>query len=114
MISLKVDEGYAFDYLAILDIKSRNNIGGCSITNFQNCLSDLHGQVGDKMNSILSSEEYKSLVSANGKTFEAVQLARYGEISAKEVDNLNMLRFLAKNALQKRFFPESSISEVKT
>jgi hypothetical protein len=38
----------------------------------------------------------------------------YVTISANEVDALNMDRYYAKTALQKKFFPESDVSEQKT
>jgi len=53
------------------------------------------------------------MVSVNKKTFDAVELARYGNISAKEVDSANMERHYAKIALQKRFFL-TNLTEQKT
>ena len=47
------------------------------------------------------------------ETFDAVEKARYGSISAKEVDELNMKRYYSKVALQKKFF-SSEILEQKT
>ena len=55
-------------------------------------------------------------VVAELETFDAVERARYGEISAKEVDDCNMLRYNAKINLQKAFAIDSneSIIEIKS
>ena len=44
------------------------------------------------------------MVEVNKKTFNAVEKARYGDISAKEVDNCNMERYNAKKDFQNTFF----------
>ena len=53
------------------------------------------------------------MLAVNKKTFDAVELARYGSITAKEVDNANMERHHAKVVLQKRFFL-TNLTEQKT
>jgi hypothetical protein len=53
------------------------------------------------------------MIEANQITFDAVEKARYGEITAKEVDQANMLRYQKKCELQKKFF-NSNMKEVKT
>jgi len=54
------------------------------------------------------------LVDVNLTTFEAVEKARYGEISAKEVDDLNMKRYHCKITLQNKFFPSTKVTEFKS
>lgn len=109
MVSILVDEAYAYDYLAILQIKGTS-------PNYHSTISNcLEAQVGGHLHfEILESEEFRNLLDANQKTFEAVELARYWEISAKEVDNCNMIRYNCKNALQQKFFPSKQIAETKT
>jgi hypothetical protein len=112
MINLSVDEAYAFDYLAILEIKRDLN------PETQNawvlCRNLLKDQLGSLLDSIILSVEYQELVSINKDVFEAVDLARYGQISAKEVDNKNMQRYYAKKTLQEKFFPTQKLTEYKT
>jgi len=112
MINLLVDEAYAFDYLSILEIKKNLNISNSE--NWQNCLISIQNQIGlNLMNLIVNSEEYKNMIEANQITFDAVEKARYGSITAKEVDEANMLRYKRKVELQNKFF-KKSLSEQKT
>lgn len=115
MISIMVDEGYAYDYLSILWVKHMKFNNQASLKARRDCDVFLEKQVGeDKHLDILSSVEFGELIKANHETFDAVEKARYGEISAKEVDDLNMKRFYCKMALQNKFFPSSSMNEVKS
>lgn len=113
MISINVDEGYAYDFLAILNVKKNKALNN-SEEAFRICFKQIENQVGPILHSaILNSNEYKSLLEANEETFNAVEKARYGSISAKEVDNLNMKRYHCKISLQKKFFMTDA-SEQKT
>lgn len=112
MINLKVDEAYAFDYLSILNVKK--NINPDHIDTWQNCFWDLEKQLGkSKMSEIVHSIEYQNMIEANQITFDAVERARYGSITAKEVDEANMLRYKRKLELQSKFF-NSKLTEHKT
>ena len=114
MINLNVDEGYAFDYLSILEVKFENINNPETSECFESCKSFLRSQVGaDLFDSIYKSKEYIECKKANQMTFHAVDKARYGNISAKEVDDCNMKRYNAKINLQKKFF-KNGISEYKT
>ena len=62
---------------------------------------------------IINSEEYKNMVQTNKVTFDAVEKARYGNITAKEVDEANMLRHKRKLELQVKFF-DNNLMEYKT
>lgn len=113
MINLLVDEAFAFDYLAILAVKIANGI--CDIEDLDDCMENLMDQLGIfEVSEILCSQEYIDLSEANAKTFRAVEKARYGEITAKEVDDCNMERYNAKKALQEKFFSKSSQVEKKS
>lgn len=112
MISLLVDECYALDYLSILEIKKDRD--SSSYNSWEECKSHLYLQIPNLLYKILESEEYKNLYEANLKTFDAVDKARSGEeITAKQVDNCNMLRYNCKVALQSKFFTDSMMREVK-
>jgi len=109
MISIIVDEGYAYDYLCILSVKGNNYEYHDNIYNI------IKLQVGEDLHyKIMASDEYVNLWEANKKTFDAVERARYGEISAKEVDECNMERYRSKIALQNKFFPQKKVEEIKT
>ena len=63
---------------------------------------------------VIKSKEYRSLYTANFETFKAVGIARDGgKVTAKEVDECNLIRYNCKVALQDRFFPNSYLREVK-
>jgi len=108
MISIIVDEGYAYDYLAILLVKGDK-------TYYDTISEHIKSQVGTELHGkITESREFYNLFDANAKTFNAVEAARYAEISAKEVDNCNMTRYNCKVALQNKFFPDKKVVEKKT
>jgi len=112
MIDLLVDEAYAFDYLSILHIKKNINLQ--SEQNWKDCFLYIENQIGEnKMSDIIHSKEYQEMIQANQITFNAVEKARYGSITAKEVDEANMLRYNKKLNLQNKFF-NSKIKEIKT
>jgi hypothetical protein len=112
MIDLLVDEAYAFDYLSILHVKKTINENIEPI--WKECFFYIQRQIGDKsMQEIIHSTEYKNMIEANQITFDAVEKARYGSITAKEVDEANMLRYKRKCELQNKFFSEK-IKEIKT
>lgn len=114
MIYLKVSEAYAFDFLAILQIKSEIDQANNS-ENYNNCLLEIKKQINNdrKLEDVLSSQEYKNLYLINKKTFQAVNLAKQDKVSARYVDDCNYERFLAKRKLQEKFFPEDNYKEKK-
>lgn len=115
-MKINVDEGYAFDYLSILHTKHAQNPSDENFKKWKDCYDYLNNQIDDIQfwNEIIRSEEIKKIDEANKKTFEAVEKARYGEISAKEVDACNMQRYHAKVEFQNKFFPNSKIIEIKS
>lgn len=115
MITILVDEGYAYDYLAILAVKHKIFNNEKTLTARNLCNEHILTQVSeDRHIEIIQSEEFKNLFDANFETFEAVEEARYGKISAKEVDDLNMKRYHCKVALQNKFFPDIQTTELKS
>jgi protein-arginine kinase len=110
---ISVDEAYAFDYLSILYVKKGLN----KETNktYLGCKKFLKNQLSnEKWDLIIKSEEYKNLIKTNQELFNAVEDARYGIISSKQLDNKNMERYYAKQKFQKKLFPGKKIKEVKT
>lgn len=97
MIYLKVDEAYAFDFLAIQMVKKSQEI--------QEIIIDISRQIGQNLtDEILASKEFMDMVSINENVFDCVNQAKCNKITAKEFDEANMRRHTAKRALQVRFF----------
>lgn len=114
MIQILVDEGYAYDYLAILSVKNKKLNNQNTLLTRNACNEIIMNQVGDdKHLEILYSQEFNDLLYANENVFDAVDKAKNNMISAKEVDDLNMKRYYCKIALQDKFFPDRGISEIK-
>jgi len=113
VINLLVDECYAFDYLAILNVKlflDENNAQ--KKISFDKCCDFLKGQMGNLFDTVLKSDEFKNCFEANLKTFDAVDKAKTDQVPASYVDHCNYLRHLAKIDLQKKFFIDN-ITEQK-
>lgn len=113
MIKISLDESYAYDLLAICEVKIKKKIKNAQ-QNYSIIYNDIKNQIGNLHLDILNSKEYLNLFKANLETFDAVEKARYGNISAKEVDSLNMKRFECKKKLQIKFFPNSILLENKS
>jgi hypothetical protein len=114
-ILLECDAAYALDYMSILQVKALKLQKKELYKIFDDCYKQLSTQVGIyQFRKIFNSQEYKSLLDANTKTFDAVEKVRTNKpITAKEIDDLNMLRFKCKAALQEKFF-NSGVLEFKT
>ena len=114
MINLAVSEAYAFDYLAILQIKCEIDPKK-NFANYAGCVTRIIDEVNDndKWNEVMNSVCYKNLYEANRKIFEAVEDAKEDGVLASYVDRCNYERFLAKKALQEKFFPEEKFNEKK-
>jgi hypothetical protein len=112
MISLLVDEAYAFDYLSILFIKKdfseKNN------KNWSICYNYLKNQINNNelWNTIIESDEFNEMVKSNKITFDAVDKAKNDQVTAQYVDKCNYRRYIAKQNFQKKFF-DSSLLEQK-
>lgn len=111
MISLNVDEAYAFDYLSILEVKKQKSFS--AVEAWSKCCVHLQTQFdSEKWFSIINSEEYENMIKANELTFIAVDKAKNNEVTAQHVDYCNYQRHVAKQNFQKKFFT-SDLSELK-
>jgi len=111
MINILVDEAYAFDYLSILDIKKHKT--SCGYDTWLTCYTYLQKQFDpNKWLSMIHSQEYSDMITANLFTFEAVENAKNNTVSAKYVDECNYQRHIAKQNFQRKFF-NSDLSEKK-
>jgi Fe-S oxidoreductase len=110
MINLLVDEAYAFDFLSIFYIKRNNS--DLTLKVWNECKNYIKDQIPNKFDKIIKSKEYKDLLKANQKTFKAVDEAKVDKVKASYVDSCNYQRYLAKKALQTKFF-STSLKETK-
>ena len=108
MITLLVDEAYAFDYLSILEVKKEKY--SSNYKTWLNCSNHLQNQFeSEKWLLMICSEEYKNMIKANLLTFEAVSKAKNNEVTAQYVDHCNYQRYIAKINFQKKFFDTNLI-----
>ncbi len=116
MIKISLDEAYAFDMLAIFDVKILNLSGeklAKTLEKMSDMIEEVVEQIGqDKYNQIISSIEYQQMIKANQKVFELIDQSKFDDGLAKVTDDANYDRHIAKIALQKRFF-DSELTEVK-
>lgn len=111
MILLPVDEAYALDYLAILQAKRDN---GMDVEDeLKRVETFLEAQLPG-LRRVLASGAFLKLYQANRSTFDAIEKAHAGKITARRVQEINYARFAAKRKLQKRFWPQAVLAERKT
>ncbi len=118
MIKISVDESDAFDRISILEVKkdkaeSRNVINKLTkdITNLEQEINEAISF--DKAIQIYKSVEYCNLKNINKEIYELIDIMNSSSsyVDAKTINNLNYQRFLAKKALQEKFFGE--LNEIK-
>jgi len=111
MLSLLVDEAYAFDYLSILSIKSSK---GADVSfELDTNMKAIKSQLGDELFlKIITSDEYINLYEANLKTFDAVDGAKSDRVLASYIDDCNYQRTICKRSLQLKHF-SSDLNETK-
>ena len=113
-VRVTVSTAYAFDMLSIYGIKARKTGDYAS---FQLMCDEIETQLGaETCVTILESEEFRTLASANQKVFDLIDLIKQrvptGD-DATAIDQGNLERFKAKQALQAKFFPDLPLTEVK-
>lgn len=117
MIKITHDYGYAYDLLAIAQIKKDKNSSNEKATiNFQKLSKEIEVQVGTELHfKILKSKEYQYVYSVNEEIYLKIdQLKSFGEKhgDAIFIDSKNFERWVAKSNLQKIWF-DQSITEQK-
>ena len=114
-VTIPVDYGFAMDFLSIYAVKMRRNSGDSRAeTNHWLTRDHLADQIGhDLLTQVLNSAEYWNLFTANDELFSLVDAAKTNSVTAKEVDDGVYKRFLAKRALQDKFFPDADKVEQK-
>lgn len=118
MINLKLSEGFVYDLLAIAEVKyQKNPSNSAAASNLRKLNSEIVEQVGIKTHTeINASKEYEEMLTVNELIYDKLDnMKRFGERNgdALEVDGLVYRRFLAKQALQNKFFPNNDLGEQK-
>ncbi len=112
MLFLSVDPAFAFDFLSILEVKSK--LSKHSKIYYGIISDEISEQIGASIfDEILTSAEYQALLNANKLVFDAVEKAKSDKVTASEVDRLNFQRYHCKLALQKKFFNNEELAEEK-
>lgn len=117
MVTVLIDEAYAFDMLSILQVKLNESIDEekrISIRkNYEILSNDLINQMGiEKFNSVVESNLYFELVAKNKEIFDLVDITKMIIGPPHDLWQENYNRYLAKQALQKEFF-DNEILEKK-
>ncbi len=124
MIKITVDEAYAYDMLSVLHVKcAKQPNDGKAKANWRRLSVEIGGEISDEHgnsllhSSILGSPEYGRLYDVNLAIFERIDLMKTPRSEqpgdAEFIDTQNHNRYLAKQALQTRFFPSSAVTEQK-
>jgi hypothetical protein len=113
-MKVTLPEGYIFDILSVYQVKMiKSTENSTHLNSFSALLNEISNQIGkEKTADIIESKEYNDLCVANLETFELVDAVKLDPCLGKEVDTANYKRFLAKKALQEKWF-DSSYAEVK-
>jgi len=113
VITIQVDEGYAFDHLSIIGVKLDCSSNSANKKNYDEASKNITQQIGvDLFRQIVESKYYTDLFNCNKKIFKLVDEAKQNLVKASEVDDANYERYVLKKALQEKFF-EGQIKEVK-
>tara|TARA_R110000737_G_C14351951_1_gene445289 strand:- start:223 stop:582 length:360 start_codon:yes stop_codon:yes gene_type:complete len=110
MVSLVVDECYAFDFLSILEVKYEESKNDVIKEKLNFCFKDLSQKIS-QFDTIYNSLEYKAVKDANRVIFDAVEHAKENLVNAKYVDECNYKRYIVKKILQEKYF--GNMSETK-
>lgn len=120
MVTISVDEGYAFDILSIFQVKMHNCTdpvkNETSKRGFSILYEELKVQLGqEKLSEIINSKEYDELYTENYTTFVLVDAIRASNENSigKNIDLNNLRRFECKRKLQSKFF-NTNMVETKT
>lgn len=115
-INFELDTAEVYDRLSILEVKKAHcKDVAISQSLAEQCLDImnlLNIELGyDNARQVYLSSEYKKLYLANYEIFELIDKLKSEDISPKDVDSKNYLRYSAKKALQEKFFGE--LEEIK-
>lgn len=117
MVTVLIDEAYAFDMLSILQVKLNESIDDQKRNsiqeNYEILSNDLINQMGkDKFLAVIESSLYSELVAKNKQIFDLVDITKLMSGPPHDLWRENYNRYLTKQALQKEFF-NNEILETK-
>jgi len=114
MVTIEVDEAFAFDFLSIAVVKAKKKLNGAK-EQLVFYYDSLEFQLGIKFHDIIESEEYKELIRLNEEIYDKLEIIRKDPnlILASVIDELNSERYEIKKKLQFKFF-NKDIKEVKS
>lgn len=119
MIKVSLPEGVVYDMLSILHVKQTKTDNVSVKQSVLDLEKEICDQIGQELHAtILGSSEYDTLMGHNLSLFNLIDHLKSNERDGNrcydlEVDKLNYSRWLAKNALQETFFPNSAAQEIK-
>ena len=117
MIKVSVDEAYAYDMLAILTVKEEAAPSDESAINRESLWIDILLEVGGDIHAaVMASPEYQRMIEVNQQLFstiDALKVPMLARDAGADIDRLNYQRYLAKRALQEKFFPNTPLTERK-
>jgi len=112
-LKVTVDAAYAFDMLAIAQIKAEKIDSIDANWRFQDLENEIRHQISEELfYKIILSKEYTEVYNANLIVWEMVRDSRDNKVTAQEVDNANYDRHIKKMSLQHKFF-NSELTEEK-
>lgn len=112
--TIPVSPAYAYDFLSILQVKFDLTKDLKVSLNYLEVYDHIMKEVGPKLHmEIINSREYFELVTVNTHLYNLVDAAKKDLVKASDVDKLVYERFLAKMALQNKFFPDLEYKEQK-
>ncbi len=113
MIKISVDPAVAYDMLSILSVKSAAN--PAVRPDWDRMIVEIIEQVGQEKHDQVMKEVYPILYAVNSAIFNRIDDLKKSDdpIDAREIDALNLERWQTKRRLQKRFFSEEPLSEIK-
>lgn len=116
MLKISLDEAYVFDMMSVFDIKLKiltDDKLSKTIQKHNLMKTEIISQLGEELfEKIISSQEYKNMISTNQKVFDLIDLSKTDNGLAKQTDDANYQRHVKKMALQKKFF-DGELTEVK-
>jgi len=117
MIKISVDESFGYDLRTIAQIKFQKSGSETARKNLRRISEELSSQIDIETHErVLASGEYTDLKQANldlFNIFDEMKLPGKTECYDLKADRLNYRRHECKMALQKRFFPNNPLTEVK-
>ncbi len=113
MITISIDEAAAYDLLSILSVKSdaRPSVR----PDWDRLATEITQQVPAAKHAEIMERAYPILWATNSALFHRINDLKESDqpIDAREIDALNHRRYEIKQQLQKQWFPDVPLAEVK-